>query len=549
MPVVRRRFAVLLVGLAVSAAVVVGCSDPPPDPGASDPPPETPGPRNGGQLVVALADDTANWNPAASPWTPSQFEVGRAIYDRLAVYTDNHELVPELAESIRPNDDFTEWTIALRENIVFHDGSPLDAAALKSNLEAQQLSPVAGPIMAPVSSVFATGPRTVRVSMRSPWSTFPHLLATQAGFVASLATLTTPEGAARPVGTGPFAFEAAEVGELFDVRKNSSYWRDGLPRLDAVSFRVDGDGPSRVEGLAAGRVDMILADDPVTISDLRTTAAGADPVDMFLDANAEAPKLTFVFNTARPPFLDPVARNAVFAATDRTAMHAAGYDGLLVPAKGPVSDQSVWFIDQSYPPRDLTRAREDVERYTEIYGEPLDFTLAVPREPVFVRFAALWQQQLREAGITVTIDVLDEGQVRLATAIGDFQAAMLPMFGEWHPDLYHPVFHQAQMTPIGAPGRNYARYGNIVIDDALDDARESGELATQVDRYRSIQNQLATGQAYLFLLRLPRAIGLRPDVRDLTAWTTASGRAGLAQEHGTVSLTFAWLDRTEVTGE
>src|SRR6185436_11505739 len=190
-------------------------------------------PRNGGELVVALANDTTNWNPATAAWTPSEFEVGRAIYDRLAVYGNSHELLPELVKSIDHNNDFTEWTITLRANIVFHDGSPLDAAALKTNLEAQQLSPVAGPLLVPVKSIFVTGPLTVRISMRTPWSTFPHLLTSQAGFVASPDTLTSPEGAAHPIGTGPFAFSSAIPGQSVEVTKNSSYWRDGLPRLDA----------------------------------------------------------------------------------------------------------------------------------------------------------------------------------------------------------------------------------------------------------------------------------------------------------------------------
>jgi peptide/nickel transport system substrate-binding protein len=530
------------------AALLVACTDSPDETGAIDPPPESAGPRNGGRLVVAVADDTTNWSPAGPSWTPSQLQVGRSIFDRLAVYAENHELVPELAESIRPNDDFTEWTITLRPDVVFHDGSPLDAAALKANLEAQQLSPSAGPIMEPVKSVFVTGPRTVRVSMRTPWSSFPHLLTTQAGFIASVATLTTAEAAAAPIGTGPFTFEAAAAGASVDTAKNSTYWRDGLPRLDQISFRVVADGEARVLALAERRVDVILADDPATISELRDVAE-VEPLQFLLDRNAEAPKLTFVFNTARPPFLDPVARSAVFAATDRAAMQAAGYEGLLVPAKGPLSDQSVWFIDQSYPPRDLARARDDVERYTEIYGVPLTFTLDVPQAPEYLRFAGLWQQQLREAGITMTIEVLDEAQIRLAAAVGEFDAALLPMFGEWHPDLTYPMLHQAQLTPIGAPGLNYPRFGTRAIDDALDDARESGELATQVDRYRIIQNELASGQAYLFLLRLPRAVGAQADVRDLTSWGTATGVAGLGQEQGTVSLTFAWLDRDAVTGE
>jgi peptide/nickel transport system substrate-binding protein len=384
--------------------------------------------------------------------------------------------------------------------------------------------------------------------MRTPWSTFPHVLTTQAGFVASPATLTTPEGGRHPIGSGPFEFAGATEGRSVDVEKNSSYWRDGLPRLDDVSFRVVPDGEMRVQQLLERRVDMVMADDAPTIARLRRPAE-VGRVNLLLDRDAEAPKLTLVFNTARPPFIDAVARHAVAIATDRSAMIAAGYDGVLVPAKGPVSDQSLWFIDYAYPPRDVAQAREDAERYTEIYGEPLTFTLEVPLEPVYMRFAGLWQQQLREAGIVMTIAPTNLQQVRADTAIGNFQAAMLPMFGEWHPDLYYPALHRSQMTPVGAPGWNYPRYGADAIDEALDEARESGELAVQVDRYRAVQSELVGSNAYLFLLRLPQASAAQPDVRDLTVWTTAAGRPGLGQEHGTVSLTFAWLDREPTAGE
>jgi ABC-type transport system substrate-binding protein len=180
---------------------------------------------------------------------------------------------------------------------------------------------------------------------------------------------------------------------------------------------------------------------------------------------------------------------------------------------------------------------------------PLAFTLKVPLQPVYVRFAALWQQQLRQAGIEVTIEVQDEQLIRLATAIGDFEAALLPLFGDWHPDTYYPVWHRAQMTPVGAPGLNYSRWGTDGIDDAMTEARKSGELATQVDAYRTVQNDLFAGNAYLFLLRLPQAVAAQTDVRDLTAWTAAEGSPGLSQERGTVSLTYAWLDRPAVTGE
>ena len=45
------------------------------------------------------------------------------------------EVQPILAESLQPNADFTVWTLVLRPDLVFSDGSPLDAAAVKANWE------------------------------------------------------------------------------------------------------------------------------------------------------------------------------------------------------------------------------------------------------------------------------------------------------------------------------------------------------------------------------------------------------------------------------
>ena len=75
--------ALLVVGL--SLAVVACTDDPSAEPAPEPAPPEETGPRNGGDLVVALADAGRDWSPAAAPWTPSQLEVGRTLYDRVAV--------------------------------------------------------------------------------------------------------------------------------------------------------------------------------------------------------------------------------------------------------------------------------------------------------------------------------------------------------------------------------------------------------------------------------------------------------------------------------
>ncbi len=219
-----------------------------------------------------------NWNPAAAAWTPSEFEVGRAIYDRLAVYSDSHELLPELAQA--PSSTTTTSPSGRSRcgptscSTTARRSTP---RALKMNLEAQQLSPVAGPLLVPVKSIFVTGPLTVRISMRTPWSTFPHLLTSQAGFVASPATLSSADGRGAPVGTGPFVFNARCPGpdrrgrqELVVLARRAAPARCRvLPRDRRLGTRVP-------TPWSTGRVDMVLADDPVTIKDLRDASASGN---------------------------------------------------------------------------------------------------------------------------------------------------------------------------------------------------------------------------------------------------------------------------------
>ncbi len=519
---------------------------------ATPPPSEAPteaetAPRNGGRLVLALESEPVDLDPAGSTWDASTRQIARAVFDRLAVYDEAYQLTPELARSIEPNSDFTEWAITLRRDVVFHDGQPVDAEAVKVNLEAQRQGPAAD-LLRPISSVFVTGPRTVNVRMRAPWSTFPHVLTTQVGFVASPISLFAADGGERPIGSGPFALAGREPAQSLRLTKNSAYWRDGLPRLDEIDARVIGDDDERADAVTTGRVDVALFDDPAHIAQLQQDVDDTG-LQVFVDPEGEAPKLTVVLNSARAPFIDLAARQAVGFATDRVEMGDAGFDGLVKWVRGPFSDTSLWYNDPPVLPHDRTAAAERVAGFEESYGVPLTFTLLVPDQPVALRYAAIWQRQLAEAGIEVELRVLPVGEIEQAASIGGYDAAMLPMFGEWHPDLAYPSMHLAEMTPVGSPGPNYARSGSQVIDEALDAARATDELALQVDAYRAAQNDLVADGSYLFLVRLPAAVVAVADVRDLTRWTTTADVAGLAMEGGTVSLTEAWLDRPERTTE
>src|SRR5258706_1205436 len=136
-------------------------------------------PTPGGSVTMALpAESTGGWCLPEAQLAVSGIQVARAIYDYLAVPDDKNQYVPDLADKITPNANFTSWTIHIRSGIQFHDGTPLNGAVVKDNLDAYrgQFKDAAGnPIRNPllftfvfddVKAVSLVDPMTVRVDMK-----------------------------------------------------------------------------------------------------------------------------------------------------------------------------------------------------------------------------------------------------------------------------------------------------------------------------------------------------------------------------------------------
>lgn len=509
----------------------------------------------GGTLVLGLdgpAPGPGRLDPTTARWTTTELQLARLVYDRLAVYDDGHELQPQLAESIVPDEDLTTWTITLRPGIGFHDGTPLDAEAVRANLDAQRASAAFGSLLAPIVAVEVAGPLVVVVRTHAPWSTFPHVLAAQPGFVAAPATLGAGGDPAtlQAVGSGPFRLEGPTADGVRFVR-DPAYWHEPGAQVDAIEARFVAGGAARLAGVVEGELDVALLAEPAAI-DQAASLADAGDVELLIDRFAEPPKLTVVVESSRLPGLDPEARWAITTATDREALAqvAAGAaeggpdaDAVVRPVIGPVADESVFFNGDPPLPPDPQAALGGASNYAERYGQVLALSVLVPDEPLYLRVAHAWADQLAEAGIGASLEPLPLAEVERRASVGDFQAALLPLFADWHPDLWYPWLHRSELTPVGVPGPNLARHGRAAVDVALDAARATDELAEQVDQYRAVQAELRASGAYVVVARLPQAVASGPQVQDLTAWTTASGRPGLASEGGTVALVGAWTER------
>lgn len=498
------------------------------------------GPIEGGSLDIAVAATPARWAPNGGQWTTDELQAARAVYDRLMVRDENDQPVPELLAKIVPNASFTAWTLTIRPGILFSDSAPLTAEVVAFNLKAQQNDEANASLLAPISTVTVTDPQTVVVTMSTAWSMFPEVLTTRIGTIAAPATLLGFDP--RPVGTGPFLWSGVDEAGVTTLVKNPTYWKKGLPHLDAVRFVPIPDAADRVTAAIDGKVGMAAVDEPRQLVRLESVQNRDSKITIHDDRNAERPKVNIALETGKAPFDRLSARRAVAYATDRAEILSKAFAGQGTIARGMMSDTSPWFVDRSAPARDVDRAKKQVEDYTKDTGLPLTFHLFVAPGTTMERVASLWRGQLEQAGIDLVIDLVEPATLSLAAAIGQFQAILQVGFGSSHPDFYEPLFYgiPAERTAISS---NTTRYVNPLVTRAFTDARSTADVTRQVDDYGTVQEQIAIDLPYLFLVQVREVIVSSPKLRDVTRWSTGSGVDGLGQDGATVSLAQLWIAR------
>nr|WP_249420442.1 ABC transporter substrate-binding protein [Rhabdothermincola salaria] len=476
-------------------------------------------------MRVGLNAETDGWNPVANRWASSAYIVANAVFDRLAAYDPEGNPQPYLALSLEPNPDATEWLIGLRPGVLFHDDTPLDADAVKTNLDAHRASPLTATALLAVERVEVVDPLTVRVVMNQPWATFDHTLTAQTGVMAAPSMLADPDGARNPVGTGPFTFVDWVPDSTLRVEANPTYWREGMPYLDAVEFRVLADPSSRAAAIRSGSVDVVETNDPASILSLAEEAR--DGTFQVFTGDPEDTSVTMVaLNLAAPPFDDPLARRIVATGTDRQSSSEIGYLGLFPPAEGPFDRSSPYFAETDYPAYDLEEARRLHEQYQAENGEPLSYTIHIPSTPEIRAVTEAAQERFRSIGVEMVIETMDQATLIADALNGNYQATGWILFGDPTLDRSYSFIAAGTVRPPGQLSLNFARNDDAALTAALDESRAAPDLETRVEAYRVVQEQLADRLPYVYLVRQRFVIVTTPSVHGLADWTFPEGAPG-----------------------
>ena len=440
------------------------------------------------------------------------------LYEGLTRLTPAMEVVPGLAESWSSSPDGLTWRFRLRRGISFHDGTPLDAAAVKASLE-RLVSPSEAlarrSLLAPLlAEVRTEGDREVVLRLSRPSAALPRLLAHTAGSIVSPRALAAwGKGIARhPSGTGPFRFLEWVPGDRLVLERNPHYWdRDRGPFIDLLVFRPVPEAASRAMLLETGQVEAAYPVSPVDFLRL----AGKPRLRMVAEPSQ---RVVYVgINTRRPPLDDLRVRKALNYAVDREGIVEKLLMGLGSPADSPLAP-SPWghasTVRDRYDPglAAALLAQAGVPR-----GTPLELWAPSGRYLMDRHVAEAVHGFLAAVGFRPALKVWEWGAYldafdRSRPQWGLFLLGWVPSTGEAEMGLL-PLFGTGSRS-------NLALYSNPRVDSLLDEAASSLDPRRSLELYAEVQRLVAADAPWIFLYVMDQVLGLRSSLQGVEVYPT-----------------------------
>ena len=480
--------------------------------------------KRGGTLTIVRPTDPVSLDPHYETTAPGAW-VYSNILESLIAIDEKLELHPKLATSwdvISP----TRVRFKLRPGVRFHDGTPLDAAAVKFTLDRALKGTPPGrwaSLAGPLAGAEVVDDLTVDVVTSEPFGPILRSLAlVYAGIVSPTAVVKAgPDFSRAPVGTGPFKFVEWKTNTHVILERFADYWGDKAP-LDRVVFRVLPEEGARMIALQTGDADMVLFPSPVQLAALRR-----DP--KFAVHEATGLRVVFVGMHAKQPPLDDVrVRSALLHAVDLKAILANILEGAALPARGVLAPGVFGFkdmrLDQLYP-FDRGRAKALLAQagwnpgpdgVMQKGGQRLTLTwlAARGRYPKDGEITEAVQAMLRDVGVEAKVE-WREWASAFTQFRGDplsfhlFTLGWVTSSTDADSSLY-PLFHSRQLPP---GGWNTSRYANARVDTLVEQARRSLNQGERERLYGEVQDLLAKDMVWIPIYNTKEIVATRASVK------------------------------------
>ncbi|MGH6886165.1 MAG: ABC transporter substrate-binding protein [Geminicoccales bacterium] len=437
-------------------------------------------PKQGGEMIVTYKDDVSTLDPAIGyDW--QNWSMIKSLFDGLMDYeAGTTELIPDLAESFEISKDGLTYTFELRQGVKFHNGRELTAEDVKWSIERairpETQSPgqgffgmiagfdaLAAGDAKELSGIEVQDPHKLRFTLSRPDATFLHVMALNFSFAVPREAVEQygPDFGKNPVGTGAFRMTDWTLGQHVIFERNPDYYREGLPRLDKITFEVGQEPLVALLRLERGEVDML--GDPIPSAKFLEVMEGPLAENVVEGGQLHTGYVTMNVNI--PPFDNQLVRQAVNHAINKERIIRI-VNGRAVPASQPLppampgyaKDYQGYAYDPEKAKALLAEAGHEDGLATELFAMNTD-----PNP----RIAQAIQQDLAAIGIDAELKTLAQANVIAAGGEPD-QAPMIWSGGMgWIADFPDPSNFYGPILGCGGAvpgGWNWAWYCNEELD-------------------------------------------------------------------------------------
>lgn len=443
---------------------------------------------------VGLHQDPPNLDPVFSQ-AASDRSVTYQIFDRLVDIDENLNIVPMLAESWEISSDGLVYTLQIREGVTFHDGTTVDAEAVRYTLNRNLTIPGSARAdeLSSIVDLAVTGSHTIEITLDRPNAAFLAVLSGNGGAIVSptAAEAAGDDFGSSPVGSGAFRFHSRERQNHVTLHANPDWW-GGAPAIQELVFRPFPDGDVRTANLLSGAVDVITPLDGKDVAGVDSSAGYAAVMYNHLGWRALVPNVT------RPPFDSEPVRRALAHALDRETLATVVYENTVQPLIGPFPPNTGGYDPELEAPAfDLEAARAAL---AEVDAVGLEFTLLIlPHEALHGQY---WQAVLTQAGFNVRLEQMEAGPYSEVVNNHNFDATLVGWSGRIDPDpQFYPFVHTEGNL-------NWGGYDDERLNRLLEDARAEMDPVAREELYHQVARIVVDESLMVFIIQQQNLIGV-----------------------------------------
>lgn len=502
-------------------------------------------PVAGGDYIEGAIGSIKYINPLYSGVSDLDSDIAELVYSSLFKRNGNAELVNDLAEGYEVSQDGKSYTIKIRLDAVWHNGSNVTVDDIIFTFEAIKNIKYKSPLRAVFTGVeiVKVDDKTIKFNLAEPYAAFLDLL--NFGILpqelwqqieptsASLAELNL-----KPVGSGKYKFKSLIKDKSGNIRtyiltRNENYYGSGV-YINTVSFKLFGNLQEAILALNNNLIDGLS----YLPEQDRNQVVAQDALNFY---NLSLPKLSAIFFNVKsnPALADKKVRQALAYAIDKNkivnevmAGNARVIDGPILPNSFAYNNETKkysystatssrllaeagWKIaeltaaDLTQANKDLTAKKDEaVKKQAEVKikmgvgrwlikdNNYLAVTLTTVDNQEYGQAAELIAKFWNDINIKTEVNLVPANQIQVDIIKSrNFNALIYGEITGADPDPY-AFWHSSQ---IGQSGLNIADYANKEVDRLLEDGRLSSDIKARQEKYKKFQEIIAEDEPAIFL--------------------------------------------------